>query len=119
MKFALALLGMAAAIKDDDMAHEADLVLDLEWDEDVVAVVTEAPDVEALAALSEEQRWEGYLYCTLNNDACGDLGDWETAVAEACEAGSEACIPVVEFFEEVAEIEAAYGDDDEDQDDDD
>ena len=98
MKFALTLLGMAAAIKDDDYQHEAGVELDLGWDEDVLAVVTGAPDVEALAALTEDQKWEGLLYCTINEDACGDMGEWEAAVEAACEAGSEACGPVVEFF---------------------
>ena len=109
MKFALTLLGMVAAVKDDGLeALDADLDLDLEWDEDVVAVVTGVPDAEALAALTEAQRWEGYTYCVLE-DACGEIDEWTAAVEAACEAGSEACGTLVDFFAEVEEIEEAYG----------
>ena len=110
MKFALTLLGMVAAVKEDGLeAVDADLDLDLDWDEDVVAVVTGIPDAEALAALTEAQRWEGYTYCVLEEDACGDLDEWAAAVEAACEAGSEACGTLVDFFAEVEEIEEAYG----------
>ena len=122
MKFALTLLGMVAAVKEDGLdAVDAELDLDLEWDEDVVAVVTGIPDAEALAALTEEQRWEGYTYCVLEEDACGDLGEWQAAVEDACLAGSDACGTLVDFFTEVetmeAEIEEAYGSESSDGDD--
>ena len=118
MKFALTLLGMVAAVKDDGLdEYDADLDLDIEWDEDVVAVVTGIPDAEALAALSEAQRWEGYAYCSLEEDACGDLDEWHQAVEDACLAGSDACGTLVKFFEDVEAVEEAYGSESSDGDD--
>ena len=100
MKFALTLIGMAAAIKQEGLdAWDGDLDFDFEVDPAVAAVVGGEPDIDALAALTEEQRWMGFMYCTLDEDACGDMGDWEAALEAACEAGAEGCATVTEFFE--------------------
>ena len=114
MKFALTLLGMAAAVKEEGGALDAwdgDLDLELEWDTAVTDVVGGEPDIDALAGLTEDQRWEGFLYCTLEEGACADMGDWEAALEAACEAGAEGCATVAEFFEEVGEIDDDWSDD--------
>ena len=62
--------------------------------------------MKALAALSDEQRWDIVTYCLIEEASCADLPEWGAAIEEACggDDAPAACAIVAEFFEEVEKI---------------
>ena len=116
MKFTLALLTQAIAIKDEGLQLPAQIDL-YGLDDATLALATNSPSaesIEALADLTDEQRWDIVLYCTIEEDACADSEEWDAAYEDACggDGVPEACTVVAEFFEDV---ETILGDDGNDQ----
>ena len=78
-------------------------------DDVTLSIATNSPtaeSVEALAALTHEQRWDLVTYCLIEEASCADLPEWEAAIEKTCggDDAPEACTIVAEFFEEVEKI---------------
>ena len=78
-------------------------------DDVTLSIATDSPtaeSVEALAALTHEQRWDLVTYCLIEEASCADLPEWEAAIEKTCggDDAPEACTIVAEFFEEVEKI---------------
>ena len=72
-------------------------------DDVTLSIATDSPtaeSVEALAALTHEQRWDLVTYCLIEEASCADLPEWEVAIEEACggDDAPEACATVAEFL---------------------
>ena len=79
------------------------------FDDVTLSIARSSPtseSVEALAALTDEQRWDIVTYCLIEEASCADLPEWEAAIEEACgrDDAPAACAIVAEFFEEVEKI---------------
>ena len=108
MKFTVALFNLAIAVKDDGLQLPAQTVMN-GLDDVTLSIATDSPtaeSVEALAALTHEQRWDLVTYCLIEGASCADLPEWEVAIEEACggDDAPGACSIVAEFFEEVEKI---------------
>ena len=108
MKYTVALFNLAIAVRDDRLQLPA-LTGMIGLDDLKLSIATSSPtaeSVEALAALTDEQRWDIVTYCLIEEASCADLPEWETAIEEACggDDAPAACAIVAEFFEEVEKI---------------
>ena len=82
MKYTVALFNLAIAVRDDGLQLPA-LTGMSGLDDVTLGIATSSPtaeSVEALAALTDEQRWDIVTYCLIEEASCADLPEWEAAI---------------------------------------